>query len=83
MLRRRATEIAWIALVVHLILGVVPFAGSGLVLDDGWRWAMWALWVAGLAVTVLLLRRRSPWAPAVPLGCLLVWLVVVSAVGSA
>ena len=82
MLRRRAAEVAWLALAVHLVLGVVPFAGSGLVLDDGWRIAMWVLWGVGLVVVVTLLRRRSAWAVAVPPASLAVWLAVVSAVGS-
>lgn len=74
---------AWIGLVLHIALGVFPFAASGLVLAGIPYIAVFVLWIAGLAVVITLLRRRSAYTPLVPVGCLLIWLGVVAAFGAA
>lgn len=69
---------AWIGLLLHVAVGVIPYAGSGLVAPP-WGmvllWASWALLLGGWA----LLRRRRPWlAAAVPFVALAWWVGVVT-----
>ncbi|MEO6713868.1 MAG: hypothetical protein ABIM89_10615 [Mycobacteriales bacterium] len=74
--------IGWLGVALHLAVGVFPFAPSGVVLA-GWPIVfVWAVWVAGLVVVVLLRGRAPRWAP-VPVGCVLIWLATVAAFGAA
>ena len=70
-----------------LVLGVVGIAlylavgflylGSGLVMPYPWVFLMWAGWLTGLLVLVRVFQESPLWTPAVAVGALLIWVVVV------
>jgi hypothetical protein len=64
-------------LVLHLAVGVVPYAGSGLVAPPGGVALLWAVWAALLAAAVVLLTRRPALVPLVPVVAVTVWVGVV------
>jgi hypothetical protein len=64
---------------LHLVIGFVPFAVSGLVAPLWGVVVLGAFWVAMLAVAVVLVRRRRPLlVPLVPVASLLGWFAFVS-----
>lgn len=69
---------AWLGLVLHVVVGVVPYAGSGLLAPPWGVALLWGSWALLLAAW-LLLRRRRPWlAAAVPVLALAWWAAVVT-----
>lgn len=77
--RKGAARVAaWLGLLLHAVVGVVPYAGSGLLAPTWGVALLWASWVLLLGAWVLL-RRRRPWlAAAVPVVALAWWLAVVT-----
>jgi len=75
--------LAWLGLALHIAIGIFPFAPSGVVLAGAPFIAVWVLWVGGLALVIMLVRRRAPYTVVVPASCLVGWLAVVAAFGSA
>lgn len=71
----RALGIAGI--VLYVTVGGLYLA-SGLVVPYPWVFALWALWITGIAGLVRVLRRSPAWAPAVAAGALIVWVVIVA-----
>ena len=73
---------AVIGVVLHLAVGVFPYAASGLVVPVWGIVVLYGLWLALAAVLVRLLRgpnRRPIVAPVVPLVALAVWFAFVTA----
>ena len=71
--------------VLHLAVGVFPYAASGLVTPVWGYVVLYACWIALAVVLVRLLRgpsRRPLLAPAVPLVALAWWFAFVSAGGA-
>ena len=72
---------AVVGVVLHLAVGVFPYAASGLLVP---LWAIAVLYGCWLALAVLLVRllrgdrRRPLLAPAVPVAALVVWFAVVT-----
>ena len=65
-----------VGILLHLIVGWL-YLGSALVMPYPWVYGMWALWIAGLVLLVRVFRRSPLWTPAVPVGALLAWVVIV------
>ena len=76
---------AAVGVVLHLAVGVVPYAASGLVVPV---WAFVTLYAGWLGLAVLLVRllrgphRRPRLAPLVPVAALAFWFAFVSAGGA-
>lgn len=67
-----------IALLMHLLFGVVPYAGTGLV-APGWAViTLWAIWLALLVYGIRLWRRHAAWVWAVPVAAIMVWFAVIT-----
>ena len=81
---RSAPRTAWervlavSGLLLHLGVGVFPFAASGLLVPLPGLVVLLAGWLAGLALVVRLWRRSPRWVPVVPLAALAFWWSVVS-----
>jgi hypothetical protein len=70
--------LALIGLVLYLGSGVFPYLASGLVAPLWGIAVLWAGWLVGLWITVLLLRRRSAWALAMPVAALAFWWIIIT-----
>jgi hypothetical protein len=73
---------AAVGVVLHLAVGVFPYAASGLLVPIWGIVVLYSLWLALAVVLVRLLRgerRRPLLAPLVPVGALAVWFGVVTA----
>ena len=73
---------AVVGVVLHLAIGVFPYAASGLLVPIWGIVVLYALWLALAVVLVRLLRgeqRRPMLAPLVPVAALTVWFAVVTA----
>ena len=73
---------AVVGVVLHLAVGVFPYAASGLLVPIWGIVVLYALWLALAFVLVRLLRgeaRRPMLAPLVPVAALAVWFAVVTA----
>lgn len=72
----------WIGIALHVAVGVLPYAASGLVAPPWAYVVLYALWGALLAVAVRLVRadagRRAAWALLVPVAAVAVWVAVIS-----
>ena len=73
-----ARVVGWIGVVLHLAVGVLPYAVSGLVAPVWAYPVLYVLWGALLVVAVRAARRSSPWALVVPVVAVAVWLAVIS-----
>jgi hypothetical protein len=74
---RAASVTGWVAIAVHLALGVV-YAFTGLAAP---RWAvalLWAIWLLLLAAAVMLQRTRPSWTPIVPIMAAVLWVVALT-----
>lgn len=73
---------AVVAAVLHLAVGVFPYAASGLLVPVWGIVVLYALWL-GLAVVLVRLlrgdRRRPLLAPLVPVAAIAVWFAFVTA----
>ena len=72
---------AIVGVVLHLAVGVFPYAASGLVVPLWGIAVLYGCWLGLAAVLVRLLRgegRRPMLAPVVPLVALAVWFAVVN-----
>lgn len=70
--------LALIGLVLYLATGVFPYLASGLVAPLWGIAALYVGWLAGLWLTIGLVRRRSAWAVAMPLVSLAFWWLVIA-----
>lgn len=68
----------WTGLVVHLAVGVFPYAASGVVAPAAAVVGLLAAWAALLGLALRLRKRRPLWVPLVPGGALALWFVVLS-----
>ena len=66
-----------VAVAAYLLIGVVPYAGSGLVAPLPGVIVLWALWLAGWWLVIRWLRTNPKWAWSVSLIAVLVWVGVV------
>ena len=69
-----------VGVVLHLVVGVFPYAASGLVVPTWGYLALYAFWLALAFVLVRLLRgpkRRPMLAPAVPVVAIVGWFTFV------
>lgn len=73
---RRFHWLMAVAVAAHLVVGVFPYAGSGLVAPVYGVAVLWAAWAA-LAVMLWRLRARPTRAILVPPAALLAWVAVV------
>jgi hypothetical protein len=69
---------AWAGLLLYIGTGVFPYLASGLVAPLWGIVVLYVGWLAGLWLTVSLLRRRSGWALAMPVAALAFWLLVIT-----
>ena len=72
---------ATVGVVLHLAVGVFPYAASGLIVPVWGVVVLSGCWVALAVVLVRLLRgptRRPLLAPAIPLVAIAVWLAFIS-----
>ena len=70
--------LALIGLILYIATGVFPYAASGLVAPLWGIAVLYFGWGIGFFSTILLYRRRSPWALAMPVVALAFWWVVIS-----
>jgi uncharacterized membrane protein (DUF4010 family) len=75
--RSARTVLGWVAVLLQLLVGF-PYVVSGLIVPGWYLVGLWLLWVASSAVTMRLVRRRSPSAPLVPVAALATWYVAVA-----
>jgi hypothetical protein len=75
--RRGPLVVAVLAALAHLVVGFFYLAG-GLVVPGYVLIPLWIVWIVLAAVLVRLAMRESWWTPAVPLGALALFLVVVT-----
>jgi hypothetical protein len=68
----------WLGVALHLVVGVVPYAVSGLVAPAWVYPVLYLLWAALLVVAVRLARRGSGRALLVPVAAVVLWLAVIS-----
>ena len=74
---RAASITAWVAIAVHLVLGV-GYAFSGLI-APGWAVALLcAIWLLLLVAAVKLRHTRPFWTPAVPILAAVLWVVAIT-----
>jgi len=62
--------------VLYVMVGWL-YLGSGLVMPYPWVFLMWAVWLAGLVVLLRIFRRARAWTPAVAVGALAFWVIVI------
>lgn len=67
-----------VAIAAYIVIGIVPYAGSGLVAPPVGVVVLWTMWLAGWFLLVRALRRSPKWAWAVSLLALGVWVAVVA-----
>ena len=53
------------------------YLGSGLLMPYPWVFGMWAVWLVGLFVLARVFEESRLWTPAVAIGALITWVVVV------
>jgi hypothetical protein len=75
--RRGPLVVAVLAALAHLVVGFFYLAG-GLVVPGYVLIPLWIVWIVLAAVLVRLAMRESWWMPAVPLGALALFLVVIT-----
>ena len=75
---RAARLVGWLGLALHLAVGVLPYAGSGLIAPSSGVAVLWALWALLLVAAVALLLRRPRLVPLVPAAAVGLWLLVVT-----
>ena len=76
--RRNARLLGWLGLALHTAVGVVPYAGSGLVAPTWAVIVLWAVWAALLVVALVLIRRRPRLVPLIPAAAVAAWALIVS-----
>lgn len=77
--RRRPPRILpWIGILLHLGLGLFPYAPSGLTAPPYGVVVLGVLWLAILVAAVLLLPRHPWWVVATPVVSVAVWLGVMT-----
>jgi hypothetical protein len=67
-----------VAIAAYVTIGIVPYAGSGLVAPPWAVVLLWAIWLGGWVLLVRALRHSPKWAWAVSLASLAVWILVVA-----
>ena len=67
-----------VGLILYVATGVFPYAVSGLVAPLWGIAVLYFGWGIGFFLTLILYRRRSAWALAMPIAALAFWWVVVS-----
>lgn len=75
--RNAVTLASTIAGVILYLLVGFPYLASGLVVPYPWVFLLWAAWVGGLVVLVRVVRRAPIWTPAVAVGAVAFWVLVV------
>jgi hypothetical protein len=65
-----------VGVLLYLLVGVLYF-GSALVMPYPWVFGMWGLWIGGFTVLFRIFRDSRPWTPAVPVGAVILWVVIV------
>jgi hypothetical protein len=70
--------LAWAGLVLYIGTGVFPYLASGLVAPLWGIVVLYVGWLAGLWLTVSLVRWRSGWALALPAAALAFWWLVIA-----
>ena len=71
-----------VAIAAYVTIGIVPYAGSGLVAPPWGVVLLWGIWLTGWIVLVRALRNSPKWAWAVSLLALGVWVLVVALGGA-
>ena len=61
-----------LGIVLYLATGFLYLAG-GLVVPAPWLLLLWAIWVAGLYLLVIVFRSRRVWTPLVAVGAAVFW----------
>jgi len=62
---------------LYLVVGFF-YLSSGLVVPGPWLLILWAIWLAGIYVLVLVFRRRRAWTPLVAVAAAAVWWIYVT-----
>ncbi|HET7847226.1 MAG TPA: hypothetical protein VFL72_07005 [Acidimicrobiia bacterium] len=70
--------VSLIGLILYTATGVFPYAASGLVAPLWGIAVLYFGWGIGFFSTILLYRRRSAWALAMPVAALAFWWIAVS-----
>lgn len=69
--------VAAVALVLMLPIGFF-YLTSGLVVPGPWLFVLWAAFLALTLLAVRLVRRRSWWVAAVPVGAAVLWIAFLT-----
>ncbi len=67
-----------VALVLHVVVGLVFYVASGLVAPLYAIVVLWILWLVLLGALIMLWRRRSWWVLAVPAAAFALWFAILS-----
>lgn len=70
--------LALTGLVIYIGTGIFPYLASGLVAPLWGIAVLYVGWLLGLGLTIMLFRRRSAWALAMPVAALAFWGLVIT-----
>lgn len=73
--------VGYLGLALHVAVGLVPFAVTGLVAPLWGVTVLGLVWVALLVLAFSVLQTRPALVPAVPAAAVVIWLVAVAAGG--
>ena len=76
-----ATVLGIIGIGLYLVAGFF-YLSSGLIVPGPWLIALWAIWIAGIYVVVMVFRHARAWTPLVAIGAVLIWWAYVSLGGA-
>jgi hypothetical protein len=76
-----ARALGVIGIMLYLVIGAVPYFGTPLVVPFPWVFVLWAVWIAGLAVTIRVYRQWPAWTLLAPVTAVAFWVLFVQ-VGS-
>jgi hypothetical protein len=62
---------------LYLVIGFF-YLSSGLMVPGPWLFILWAIWLAGIYVLVVVFRRRRAWTPLVAVAAAGVWWIYLT-----